>query len=152
MLQALLSQLLGDTLYIQIWAHRIRVVNVSRGLIFDGPPLLAHNNNAEPHRGEPTRSQHNPFSHPRTLLSDFTGAETLLQGIYRSLCGARCHLLRPRAIIQPMEKLEGGLTTIERRALTELALGAGAWRALVYTGPALQEDPASLNTVFKEQH
>ena len=39
--------------------------------------------------------------------------------------------------MHPMEKLEGGLTDIEKTAFKDLALGAGARNAIVYTGSEL---------------
>jgi hypothetical protein len=42
-------------------------------------------------------------------------------------------------LILPMEKTEGGLSQVEERVLQELALGAGARRALVWVGQELSD-------------
>ena len=76
----------------------------------------------------------NPFSHPRTLLSDFTIGEKLLQHIFLTLLGGKGRFFSPKVVIHPMEKMEGGLTTIEQRAFRELAYGAGASDDVVYQG------------------
>lgn len=42
--------------------------------------------------------------------------------------------IRPVVVIHPMEKIEGGLTEIERRAFQELATAAGARETVVHEG------------------
>lgn len=82
----------------------------------------------------------NPFSHPRTIFSDFTVGEKLIRHGLLSMIGGLGGFTATSpalAIIHPLEKLEGGLTEIERRALKELGLGAGFRESLVYTGPEL---------------
>ena len=48
-------------------------------------------------------------------------------------------------ILQPMEKLEGGLTQIEKRAFRELAFGAGAYDVYLYSGTPLVTQGVDLN-------
>lgn len=82
----------------------------------------------------------NPFSHPRTIFSDFTVGEKLIRHGLLSMIGGLGGFTATSpalAIIHPLEKLEGGLTEIERRALKELGLGAGFREVVVYTGPEL---------------
>ena len=43
-------------------------------------------------------------------------------------------------VIHPMERIEGGLSQIEERALRELAIGAGASRVAVWVGDALTDE------------
>ncbi len=77
----------------------------------------------------------NPFSHPRSLVSNFTYAEKIIQHAIRTLHGSRISFKpAPRVIMHQLEKNEGGLSDIEERALQELALGAGAREVLIYSG------------------
>ena len=53
------------------------------------------------------------------------------------------------------EKIEGGLTLVEQRALSELALGAGACKVFIWVGCELTDDevishnyPLSDGTLF----
>ncbi|WP_343855877.1 rod shape-determining protein MreB [Aliiglaciecola litoralis] len=79
----------------------------------------------------------NPFSHPRVLFNDFYIAEKLLQHAFRKLSNIGFWRPKPKVILHPMEKIEGGLTMIEKRAFRELALGAGASDIKLYTGSPL---------------
>jgi len=61
----------------------------------------------------------------------------------------------PITVIHPMEKVEGGLTSIEQRALRELASGAGAHKVFIWVGCELTDDeiisrnyPLSAGTLF----
>ena len=140
----------SPTLYVQIWEHRLKVTNLKTGQVHDTAPLVA----IETHpRGVkkivgigaaagqlPLRSNIeliNPFSHPRTLLSDFLVAEKLVMHAVREACGKGLVPAAPAIIMHPMEKLEGDLTQVERRAFRELALGAGARAVVVYQGEEL---------------
>lgn len=79
----------------------------------------------------------NPFAHPRTIFADFTVGEKLVQHGIRSMIGGFASASPALGIIHPLEKTEGGLTEIERRALKEMGLGAGFRECRVYTGPEL---------------
>lgn len=79
----------------------------------------------------------NPFSHPRQLIANFQKAEKILQHAVRMACGKKLFSPSPRIVLQPMEKLEGGLTEVEIRAFRELCLGAGAREVVIYVGSPL---------------
>ncbi len=143
---------LSLTIYIQIWEDRIKATEINSGKIYDEKPFIAIKKNA---KGEETVTAVGssvellkndsgikvikPFSHPRTLISNFVVAQKLLQYIIHSLSKQKQKflLISPLIVIHPMEKLEGGLTQIEFRAFKELALGAGSREALIYQGPEL---------------
>ena len=80
-----------------------------------------------------------PFSNQRLLVADFAVAERLLQRAIAELLPTR--LLRlsrpPRLLIQPLERLEGGLSQVEERILLELGLGCGARKVRLHMGPEL---------------
>jgi rod shape-determining protein MreB len=77
-----------------------------------------------------------PFSHPRTLVGNFTVADALLKSL---IAEAKSGFLKPDIVIHPMERVEGGLSEVEERVFHELALGAGGSRVVVWVGPALTD-------------
>ena len=80
-----------------------------------------------------------PFSNQRLLVAAFAVAERLLQRAIAELLPTR--LLRlsrpPQLLIQPLERLEGGLSQVEERILLELGLGCGARKVRLHMGPEL---------------
>lgn len=47
--------------------------------------------------------------------------------------------LTTRVVVHPLERIDGGLTQVEERLLQELAIGAGASRAIVWQGAPLSD-------------
>jgi rod shape-determining protein MreB len=78
-----------------------------------------------------------PFSHPRTVIGTFTTAQAELKALVAETRGG--FSLKLDILIHPLERIEGGLTQIEERALLELALGAGASHARVWVGAPLTD-------------
>ncbi len=70
------------------------------------------------------------------LVGDFTAAESCLRALVAGARGSGL-VLKTNMLIHPMERPEGGLTQIESRVFHELAMGAGASKAVVWTGAAL---------------
>ncbi|MCH8497043.1 MAG: lysozyme inhibitor LprI family protein [Marinobacter sp.] len=157
-----LQAAISPTLYIQIWEHRLKVTNLKTGQVYEDAPLVAIETSP---RGDkkvaaigaaagqlPLRSNIelvNPFSHARTLLNDFVIAETLIMHGVRNVCGKDLVPAAPAVIMHPMEKLDGGLTHIERKALRELALGAGARAVTVYQGEELSTRTLDFDALAK---
>lgn len=138
---------LDSVLYIQIWENRIKVTDIHTGEIYDQVPLLAIETNQKGQKvvsavGNEAKKRFpdscteviNPFSHPRSLINDFLVAEKMLQHIFRTLLGKKLISPTPRVVVHPMEKIEGGMTMIESKAFTEMALGAGAREAVLHHG------------------
>jgi len=122
-------------LYIQVWEYRVRITRFPDGTVFERTP--------------PTTM--NPFSHPRTLLSHFSQAESFIRECIIESTGHGLTKAAPIVVMHPMEKLDGGLTQIERRAFLELGYGAGAREVHVYTGQALdQVTRETLNTLEQD--
>lgn len=111
-----LSRLAGAIVYARIRNNRISLRRIDTGREVDLP--------AE-----------QPFSHARMLLANFTNADALMKKGLGDLKG----LTAPVVVVHPLETLEGGLTEIEERAFQELAVGAGAGRALVWVGAELSD-------------
>ncbi len=148
MLRKILNKF-SPIIYVQIWENRLRVVDTKTGKEFDEKPYLltrengkgvkviaAIGNNAQ-HATSSNEESINPFSHPRFLLNNFFVAEKILQHAIYTLIGKFSLKPAPTIVIHPMEKLEGGLSHIEDRAFRELAVGAGAYEVVVYTGSPL---------------
>jgi hypothetical protein len=61
------------------------------------------------------------FSNPRLVVASFYNAEQLIRSVLRELLETKSFLQPSLSIVmQQMEKLEGGLSDIERRALLDL--------------------------------
>ena len=146
MIRSLINKL-GSTIYVQVWENRIKVTDILTKKIYDEAPLVAIEKNPKGQKiisavGNEVKSIIpssdieivNPFSHPRALLNDFFVAENLLQHSFHLLLGNKFISPAPQVVIQPMEKIEGGLTMIGRKAFTELALGAGAREVALHQG------------------
>lgn len=141
--------LFSNDLYVQVWEKRLKVSNIKTKKIYEIEPLMATEIDSEGYRkvfkigssckALDIKKYHitNPFSHPRSLLADFQAAEKMLQFTIREQHKLSFLTPSPRVIIQPMEKLEGGLTDIEKKAFRELCIGAGARQVIVYLGPEL---------------
>jgi rod shape-determining protein MreB and related proteins len=81
----------------------------------------------------------NPFAHPRSLVSDFYAAETLIKHLLKSLLANSFFALSPRIVMHPLGSPEGGFTEVELRAFKEMALAAGASEVFVWTGHMLSD-------------
>lgn len=72
------------------------------------------------------------FHHPRALVGDFKVAENELVKAVSPLLGNGFIKRTPIFIMHQREMIEGGLTQIEIKVLTELGLGAKAREAHVW--------------------
>jgi rod shape-determining protein MreB len=149
-----MRNLLRNTYYLRMSAEQFSFLHVESGRLVSQPPLLAWRSVGHKRQplaagdaalamaGQDGVSLGNGFQHPRTLLADFSIAETTLKLLLQQLAPRRWLQLPPVLILHPQTHLEGGLTQIEIRALAELALSAGAKRVYVWVGAALS--PSSL--------
>ena len=154
-------------LYIKIHPEMLTVRNVKNGKSISEPPLMAifggikiestnlqgaarHTgsnpkvmaigNEAKAMEDQKDMRVVNPFSHPRTPLSDFTVAEMLIKGFIRKLSGKKLSVLSPLMVLHLATELEGGITQIENRALKELGVAAGAKWCCGWIGPDLTDE------------
>ena len=111
---------LKDAIYIQVATDFLRIRNV-----------LQHK--------EVELTANPSFSHPRTLLGNFTVADALLRQGLGQVASRSGFRLAAQVVLHPLEKIDGGLTQIEARAFQELILGAGAGQVKIWTGPALSD-------------
>jgi rod shape-determining protein MreB and related proteins len=81
----------------------------------------------------------NPFGHPRSLVSDFTVAEQLLKAVVKRVLDGGIFSFAPKIVMHPLGDPAGGFTQIERRAIREMGLGAGASKVIVWVGRNLTD-------------
>jgi rod shape-determining protein MreB len=96
--------------------------------------------------GDPvTISPETPFTSERLLIGRFTAAVEAMKRGLKQVSGQRFAPFGvfARIVIQPKEKLEGGLSEVETRLFQEVAQQAGATRAVVWTGNDLSDDEAA---------
>lgn len=139
----------APSMYMQIWEHRLKVTDTAKRTSFDDYPVVVIKTTDKGQKlisgigKEASKNLQqdeiavNPFSHPRVLFSDFYVGEKLLQHAFKHLSTNQILRPRPKIIIHPMEKTEGGLTMIEKRAFKELAIGAGAIAVKIHSGSPL---------------
>lgn len=132
--------------YVQIWEKKLKITEAPSGRVIEEPPLVAIRTEKDGKKvidsvgyGAKLATGANvivvnPFSHPRVLFSDFTVGEKLLAYFFKQMNEGRYFALRPVVVVHPMEKTEGGLTGIERKAFQELGAGAGAREVFVHEG------------------
>lgn len=76
------------------------------------------------------------FTTERLLVGNFREAQNCLKPAILAMAG-KTKLQSLRVLIQPMVMTEGGLCEVEERIFYELALGAGAAQAKIFTGSDL---------------
>jgi rod shape-determining protein MreB len=81
----------------------------------------------------------NPFSHPRSLMSDFVMGEQLLKALVKKLPKSHAFAASPRVLFHLQGDPAGGFTQVEIRAFREMALGAGASEVTLWQGQDLTD-------------
>ncbi|MET1076813.1 MAG: hypothetical protein ABWY06_02205 [Pseudomonas sp.] len=139
------------TLYIQVHVDRLTGLHLESGKQLSESSVLAFRqvqNKRVPLAigsaalalaGQPGVTLSNGFEHPRTLLADFSVAEATLKLLVKALVPPSLLRPAPTVIVHLLSRLEGGLTQIEVRGFTELALVAGARKAYIWTGAPLSK-------------
>ena len=115
----MLSGLLANTIYVQVRKNHFRVRHIES-------------------RRERQFSAPRPFTTRRLLVGQFQEAATLLRGAIRDFAGGLLSV-SPVIVIHPVEMADGGLSEVEQRIFRELALSAGARRAIVHEGALLSD-------------
>ena len=144
MLNWIHHKLSSGPLYVRITRQRLLVVDVSTGKSYDDEPLMAVSTGAKKvilAIGVSARSvdgtKTNPFSHPRVLAHDFQALEKIFMHAFMEVLKTRRLRLTPIVVLQIDERLDGGLTLIESRALKEAAFNAGAYEVYIHGGSPL---------------
>lgn len=145
----------GGPVYIRVSRNRLDLFDAASGRRFSTKPVLRIFD-AKSRNGAVLESMAdasaivskativvNGFDHPRTVLSDFHIAERTIKLSLAELFKGQILQPSPIVVIHPLEKTEGGLTMIERRAFRELCEGAGARDVYVWEGPEFSESQIS---------
>jgi hypothetical protein len=82
-----------------------------------------------------TRTAHQNFSNERLLIAFVTVAETFIKQILNEIQGTK--LLPPTLVVllQPMEKIEGGIAEVERMVFQDLAMQIGGKYCFIHPTP-----------------
>ena len=150
-------QVFNPVVYVKLSPDMLTVREVNTGYELSEPPLiaiaripkeriLAVGQEAAAVAASQGAELVNPFKHPRALLSDFTVAEQVVKHFVTKACMAsKGGIFRPAPIVvmHPLVDPEGGFTQIEVRAMHELALGAGARKAIIWHGRELSNEELS---------
>jgi hypothetical protein len=127
-----LSSFFENTIYVRVKRNQFRVRHLESGTdaSFQASPS---------------------FSTERLLIGQFTAAENLLRQAFREMFSAKLIKPSPQVLIQPLEMIDGGLSQVEERVLTEVAIGAGASKVVVWVGPELKDDEVKVRLNGKER-
>lgn len=89
-----------------------------------------------------------PFSNNRLLFADFINGEAFLIATIKELFEGKPNSTF-NILIQPMEKIEGGLSSVENRALMDVAEYIGGRNIVIYEKTNLLSDDMVLEMVKK---
>ena len=83
-----------------------------------------------------------PFTTHRLLIANIDHAQSCLRDCLNEVAGLASRLVKPDAIIHPLEMVEGGLSQVEQRVYGEVVYRAGAAPTPVWVGHELSDDEA----------
>ncbi len=138
-------------LYIRLSPYRLTVRNAKTGEFISEPPeialsrglkakVLAVGDDAALHKSSKSAQVINPFTHPRSMVSDFTTGQQVIKAFVQKLQKGHPLSLAPRVVFHPQGDPAGGFTQVEIRAFHELALGAGASQVTIWQGQDLTDE------------
>lgn len=117
---------LKSQVYIQFYENRIKVSRLDTQESVEEKPKEA-------------------FSSSRLIIGDFVAAETCLRTLIKKLWNSKWGSPTLLAVVQVMEKCEGGLSKVEKRIIQEVVERCGAKKVKIYEG----KYPLSLSEVPK---
>jgi rod shape-determining protein MreB and related proteins len=82
----------------------------------------------------------NGFTHPRVVISDYQIAEMTLKLFLEKINSPKRWLSHRILIMHPLDRLEGGFTRIEAKALQDIGERIGAYKVYVWAGRDLSEE------------
>lgn len=110
----------SNTVYVRIRRNQFRVTHVESG-------------------ADTTVVASTPFTTTRLLIGQFVAAEESLKVALKKIATGRLFAPSPGVVMHPLEMIEGGLSEIEERTFQEVAIGAGAGKAVVWVGRELSD-------------
>ena len=148
-----MGQTFFPLVYLRLQRQRVRLLDVRSGREIDDIPQLVLGQNAQGRKvvqavgraasatALPANCQLvNGFDHPRVLIADFAIAEATLKFFLKMLYEKNLFKIAPKIVVHPLDNFEGGLSTLEWRALRELCMGAGARQVILWSGPELSAE------------
>jgi hypothetical protein len=111
--------LFNDTIYIKIQRNSVTIRNVNS-------------------KAEATMT--GTFSTSRLLVGTFSEAEGLIRELRNKVAPKSFFKAAHVAVVHPGEMVDGGLSQVESRIFTELAIGTGARKFFVHVGEYLSDD------------
>jgi rod shape-determining protein MreB len=91
-------------------------------------------------RGSTEFEVSNPFSHHCLLINILQKAEKMWRCGIKTVCRNKIFPPSPIVVMDPREKLEGGIADVECCMFRELALGAGARAVHLHIGQELSSE------------
>ncbi len=110
----------SNTVYIRIGRNQFRVKHIESG-------------------ADTTVVPSTPFTTTRLLIGQFAAAEKTLKAALKQIATGRLFAPSPSVVMHPLEMVEDGLSEIEVRTFQEVAIGAGAGKAVVWVGRELSD-------------
>ena len=110
----------SNTLYVRVGKNQFRVKHIESG-------------------ADTTVVASTPFTTTRLLIGQFVAAQEALKSALKQIATGRLFAPSPSVVMHPLEMVEGGLSEIEERTLQEVAIGAGAGKAVVWVGRELSD-------------
>ncbi len=117
---SLLRGIIRSTLYVRVQPNRFLVRHIESGR-------------------ESSADAVEPFTTRRLIVGEYTPAVDTLRRAMRGLNSGNSYLAAPRTVIHPVAMVEGGLSAVEHRILSEVAEGAGYIKAHVWVGNVLSD-------------
>ncbi|WP_411882211.1 rod shape-determining protein MreB [Polaromonas sp. YR568] len=138
-------------LYIRLSPVRLTVRNAKTGAYVSEVPEIAISRGPKPkvlgagdeatlYKSSKSALVTNPFSHPRSLMSDFALGQQVLKAFVKKLPKGRALAVAPRVLFHLQGDPAGGFTQVEVRAFHEMALGAGASEVTIWQGQDLTDE------------
>jgi rod shape-determining protein MreB len=142
---------LKPPLYIRLSPYRLTVRNVKTGEFISELPEIAISRGPKPkvlgagdeaalYKSSKSAQVLNPFSHPRTMMSDFTAGEQVLKAFVKKLPKRNALSPSPRVVLHLQADPAGGFTQVEIRAFREMVLGTGASEVTIWQGQDLTDE------------
>lgn len=112
------SQSIGRTLYIRLRRNELTLRHIESGRELAATSDIA-------------------FSNSRLLVANATLVTEMIKRSMRTILAK--FGIAPTIVIHPLEMVEGGLSEVEEKTLTEIGYTLGAVRVIVVTGPELSD-------------
>lgn len=146
-IDALRRGLDGHQLYVRITRQQVFARNVNTGEQFSCRARVGiDTRGAIRSIGEPVAPDCaktvDPFNHPRVVVDDYDTAEALLRFVCAKMMESARFATAPLVVVHADMALDGGLSSLEARALREMAIYAGARQVVVHDGETLSDEKA----------